>query len=189
MINYFFSPQRCPKAFIQYMNLKIHLKKHEKMESEVAVPESKLTTSNNVDMEGSDLVNESGNIMNCNDPELEGPSLEGHILEGPGLVGPSLEAPSLEGPNLEEHSPEGHSLVSKSARTLDVHSANPSIDLGNAEGVPDLPRDQLPAGTIILSDSDLASAQHAGQFSGGHTAVVTGMDGECIAIFVQDEIN
>lgn len=149
------------------------------MESEVAVPDSKLTTSNNVAMEGSDFVNDSGNIINCNDSELEGPSLEGQILEGP----------VLEGPSLEEHSPEGRSLVSKSPQNLDVHSANPSIDLGNAEGVPDLPRDQLPAGTIILSDSDLASAQHAGQFSGGHTAVVTGMDGECIAIFVQDGIN
>ncbi|KAK4302485.1 hypothetical protein Pmani_025442 [Petrolisthes manimaculis] len=169
---------KCPRAFIQYMNLKIHLKKHEKMETEVVVPKSKLTTSNNMVMEGSD-VNDSGNIMNCNDPELEG-----HIL-----VGPSLEGPSLVGSSLEEHSPEGHNVVSKSTQSLDVHSANPSIDLGNAEAVPDLPRDQLPAGTIILSESDLASAQHAGQFSGGHTAVMTGMDGECIAIFVQDGIN
>lgn len=59
----------------------------------------------------------------------------------------------------------------------------------SAAGTPGMTENQLPPGTIIFAQSDLNSAHGGGQFSGGHTAVVTGMDGECIAIFVQESLD
>ncbi|KAK8397185.1 hypothetical protein O3P69_004713 [Scylla paramamosain] len=55
-------------------------------------------------------------------------------------------------------------------------------DTGNVEST--LGQDTLPSGTMILTEG----GQGPGQFSGGHTAMMAGVDGECIAIFVQEEL-
>lgn len=70
---------------------------------------------------------------------------------------------------------------------LGIHGEE-GITLGHDAGdVVDstLGQDTLPSGTMILADG----GQGDEQFSGGHTAaMVAGVDGECIAIFVQEDL-
>ncbi|XP_053652704.2 zinc finger protein 27 [Cherax quadricarinatus] len=169
----------CPKKFIQLVTLKIHLKKHEKK-----APEE------------SDIIGNSGNFSENN--------VGINLAMGGNMVSDSSTIVGLSHSMCNE---DGAQLsAGTNAASLGIHTdqnslavtTNPDSLVGEGDSAtavdrsvvgdpastlisPELTEGRLPPGTIILAQGDLNNTHDGGQF-------VTGMDGECIAIFVQETL-
>nr|XP_045608068.1 zinc finger protein 236-like [Procambarus clarkii]XP_045608077.1 zinc finger protein 236-like [Procambarus clarkii]XP_045608088.1 zinc finger protein 236-like [Procambarus clarkii] len=165
----------CPKKFIQFVTLKIHLKKHEKKGTEdldMITGDARFSDCDvgiNLAVEG-DIVNNEGTAV-------------GNMSNGMG----SGEG---EGLNTSRNPVDSLAVHGDSDTRLDrsVMGHSSSAMMSSATDPPELSGNRLPPGTIILAQGNLNGTHTSGQFSGGHTAVVTGMDGDCIAIFVQESL-
>lgn len=192
--------QYCPKKFIQLVTLKIHLKKHEKLApEELKAAEDSLRGKDGVSLNlglGEELVGEQANLVAAMDESLCNPSSAASL----GVSTASAITTSASTISGGVANPQGNAEGEEddNSGALDVHG-NAELGLERALGTntaailantsasaPRLTMDGFPPGTVILAQGGLEDADGGGQFSGGHTAVVTGVNGDCIAIFVQD---
>lgn len=177
-------PHKCPlctKKFIQSVTLKIHLKKHEKKgpEEMVTLANDTRYSSGNVGISlavGSDMM--SNNITTVANTSQSMCSGDEAALN----TNKNVEEP------LSINNDTDMRLASAVVNTAVVASSSNTL-VNSAGGASALTENQLPPGTIIFAQGDLNGANGGGQFSGGHAAVVTGMDGDCIAIFVQESLD
>ncbi|KAG7165691.1 Zinc finger and SCAN domain-containing protein 2-like, partial [Homarus americanus] len=141
----------CPKKFIQFVTLKIHLKKHEKMASEEMMADD--SYPGGLKYTGIDLVGDGGSIVAGMNPDAAG-------------LTPGRDADeTLTAAGEADVSLGGAAAVDSPPMMTNSESA----DTG-------LTSDHLPPGTIILAQSGLDASHGGGQFGGSHTAVVTGVD-------------
>lgn len=158
----------CPKTFIQHGTLRIHLKKHDKQDPDLegdANPLSQHQPSTNTA-----TLTTAPSTMSTDEPFSETTNLTLKLAmagEGAEVLDEATLLPKDAGDDL-----------------LGIHEED-GITLGHDAGdvvESTLGQDTLPSSTMILADG----RQGAGQFPGGH--MVAGVDGECIAIFVQEDL-
>lgn len=191
--------QYCPKKFIQLVTLKIHLKKHEKLAPEELKPadeglRGKEEVSLNLGL-GEELVGEQANLVAAMDESLCNPSSAtslgvssaNAITTSASTISASIAASQGSAEGEEENSGALGVHTNSDLGLERALSTNAAALLANTSAsAPRLTMDGFPPGTVILAQGGLEDADGGGQFSGGHTAVVAGVNGDCIAIFVQD---
>ncbi|XP_027232681.2 zinc finger protein 585A [Penaeus vannamei] len=189
----------CPKKFIQLVTLKIHLKKHEKLAPEELKPadeglRGKEEVSLNLGL-GEELVGEQANLVAAMDESLCNPSSAtslgvssaNAITTSASTISASIAASQGSAEGEEENSGALGVHTNSDLGLERALSTNAAALLANTSAsAPRLTMDGFPPGTVILAQGGLEDAEGGGQFSGGHTAVVAGVNGDCIAIFVQD---
>ncbi|XP_050697245.1 zinc finger protein 184-like [Eriocheir sinensis] len=155
----------CPKTFIQHGTLRIHLKKHEKQDNTT-------TQHQEEDHEHEHQLQPTNTTttMSTHDTFTDTPNLALKLAMGEDTAGTLNEA----------------TLLSKDSGDdlLGIHGERITLSQDAGDVGPTLGQDTLPD-TMILSEG----GQGATTFPGGHAAVVAGVDGECIAIFVQEDLN
>ncbi|XP_066947897.1 zinc finger protein 585A-like [Macrobrachium rosenbergii] len=157
----------CPKEFIQRVTLRIHLKKHEKEHEalrESTGPEGNVEVSLTL---GHDLPEDASQITNSVPETMADTS------------GSSLITSHNSGNSIRDNLNDPTSSDVRLAQNL-VGSVTTSEGI-SVEG--------FPAGTIILAQSENEETGTTYQFTSDPSTVVTGMDGDCIAIFVQENLN
>ncbi|XP_068209606.1 zinc finger protein 585A-like [Palaemon carinicauda] len=158
----------CPKEFIQRVTLKIHLKKHEDEQEvlrELTGPER-----NDVSLAlGQDLPEDTSQMTGSMPENMADTS-------GSSLIA-NHNASNPMGDNLSDHT------------SVDVRLAQNLVgSVTTSEGIS---VEGFPPGTIILTQAETeeTSETYPYQFTSDSSTVVTGMDGDCIAIFVQENLN